>query len=56
MSQLNKIITDSQIKDVLTVFEHVTITNQELGKGSYGTVYAAVLDGKPCVAKVIHPH
>jgi len=30
------------------------ITNNVLGGGSYGTVCAAVYDGKPCVAKLIH--
>ncbi|XP_065887119.1 uncharacterized protein [Dysidea avara] len=36
--------------------DNLNITRQELGRGSYGTVYAAVLDSKPCVVKEIHPH
>ena len=29
--------------------------DQELGRGSYGTVYKAVYDDLPCAAKVLHP-
>ena len=36
--------------------DNLKITDQVLGRGSYGTVYAAVLDSKPCVVKEIHPH
>ena len=39
-----------------SVIEDLTITAKELGRGSYGTVYAAVHNGKPCVAKEIHPY
>ena len=39
-----------------SIIEQITITPKELGRGSYGTVYAAVLDGKPCVTKELHPH
>ena len=39
-----------------SVIEELTITAKELGRGSYGTVYAAVHNGKPCVAKEIHPY
>ena len=38
-----------------SVIEEVTITPKELGRGSYGTVYAALHSGKPCVAKQMHP-
>ena len=39
-----------------SVIEDLTITAKELGRGSYGTVYAAVHNAKPCVAKEIHPY
>ena len=39
-----------------SVIEDLTITPNELGKGYYGIVYAAVHNGKPCVAKEVHPH
>ena len=39
-----------------SVIEELTITAKEIGRGSYGTVYAAVHNGKPCVAKEIHPY
>ena len=39
-----------------SVIEELTITAKELGRGSYGTVYAAVHNGKPCVAKEMHPY
>ena len=38
-----------------SIIADLTITNHELGRGSYGTVYAAEYGGKPCVAKEIHP-
>ena len=38
-----------------SVIEDLTIAARELGRGSYGTVYAAVHSGKPCVAKELHP-
>ena len=40
----------------LRVIEHISISNNELGKGSYGTVYAALLGSTKCVAKELHPH
>ena len=39
-----------------SVIEELTITAKELGRGSYGTVYAAVHNGKPCVVKEMHPY
>ena len=39
-----------------SIIEDINITPHEIGRGSYGTVYAAIYDGKPCVAKEIHPH
>ncbi|XP_065887110.1 probable serine/threonine-protein kinase kinX isoform X2 [Dysidea avara] len=39
-----------------SIIENITITPRELGRGSYGTVYAAVYNGKPCVAKELHPY
>ena len=39
-----------------SIIEELTITAKELGRGSYGTVYAAVHNGKPCVAKEMHPY
>ena len=39
-----------------SVIEELTLTAKELGRGSYGTVYAAVHNGKPCVAKEMHPY
>ena len=39
-----------------SIIEDITIKAQELGRGSYGTVFAAVYDGKPCVAKEMHPY
>ena len=39
-----------------SVIEDITITPHEIGRGSYGTVYAAVYDGKPCVAKEMHSY
>ena len=38
----------------LSIIKNVTITDTVLGSGSYGTVYGAEYNGKPCVAKVIH--
>ena len=38
-----------------SVIEDLTITAKEIGRGSYGTVYAAVHSSKPCVAKEMHP-
>ena len=38
-----------------SVIEELTITKRELGRGSYGTVYAAQYSGKPCAAKQMHP-
>ncbi|XP_065887085.1 serine/threonine-protein kinase TAO3-like isoform X2 [Dysidea avara] len=39
-----------------SIIEHLTITPHELGRGSYGTVYAAKYNGKPCVAKEMHAY
>ncbi|XP_065887091.1 uncharacterized protein [Dysidea avara] len=39
-----------------SIIEDITITPHEIGRGSYGTVYAALYDGKPCVAKEMHPY
>jgi len=36
--------------------ENFTIKSDELGRGSYGIVYAAEYYGKPCVAKELHAH
>ena len=38
-----------------SVIEDLTITARKLDRGSYGTVYAAVHNGKPCAAKELHP-
>ncbi|XP_065887107.1 uncharacterized protein [Dysidea avara] len=38
------------------IIDDVKIIPTTLGRGSYGTVKAAVFNGKPCVAKEIHPH
>ncbi|XP_065887093.1 uncharacterized protein [Dysidea avara] len=38
-----------------SVIEYLSITPHEIGRGAYGTVYAAVYDGKSCVAKEMHP-
>ena len=35
--------------------ENIIIQRKALGRGAYGTVYAAVYDGKSCVVKEIHP-
>jgi len=37
------------------IIDDLTIVQNELGRGSYGIVYAAEYNGKPCVAKVMHP-
>ena len=37
-----------------SVIEELTITERELGRGSYGTVYVALHSGKPCAAKQLH--
>jgi len=42
--------------DPSTITEGITITPTEIGRGSYGTVYAAVYNGKECVAKEMHPY
>jgi len=39
-----------------SIIENIYITPHEIGRGSYGTVYAAEYNGKPCVAKEIHPY
>ena len=39
----------------MVFIKDVTITDKELGRGSYGSVYAAVYHGKPCVAKILFP-
>jgi len=38
-----------------SIIEYLNITPHEIGRGSYGTVYAAEYNGKPCVAKEMHP-
>jgi len=38
------------------IIEDLIITNTNLGRGSYGTVYAAEHNGKPCVAKEMHSY
>ena len=38
-----------------SIIKELTITPRELGRGSYGIVYAAYHSGKPCVAKQMHP-
>ena len=54
----NKSKVDSKLLDVIELFliEDINITPNEIGSGSYGTVYSAVYNGEPCVAKVMHPH
>ena len=47
----SQVILDSSI----VLIEEVTIKDKELGRGSYGSVYAAIYHGKPCVAKKLHP-
>ena len=37
-----------------SVIKDVTITDTVLGSGSFGTVYVAEYNGKPCAAKVMH--
>ena len=39
----------------MVFIKEVTITEKELGRGSYGSVYAAFYHGEPCVAKVLYP-
>jgi len=38
------------------ITEGIAITSTVLGRGSYGIVYAAVYNGKECVAKEMHPY
>ena len=38
----------------VSIIKDLTITTTELGRGSFGVVYAAVYKGKPCVVKEIH--
>ena len=38
----------------VSVITDLTITPNELGRGSFGVVYEAVYKGKPCVVKEIH--
>ena len=38
------------------IINDLTILQTELGRGSYGTIYAAVYDGKPCAVKEVHPY
>ena len=52
---LSKNLSDQEI-DNLTVIKHITITDKALGRGSFGTVYFAILNGKSCVAKEVHSH
>ena len=37
------------------IIDDLKILKAELGSGSYGTVYCAVYNGKPCVVKEMHP-
>ena len=46
---------DLDLRD-LSVTKYISISSNELGKGSYGTVYAALLGSTKCVAKELHPH
>ena len=39
-----------------SIIENVTILKESLGRGSYGTVYAALYDDKACVVKEMHPY
>jgi len=39
-----------------TIIEGIIITPTEIGRGSYGTVYAALYNGKECVAKELYPY
>ena len=54
----NKSKVESKLLEVFELFliEDITITPNEIGSGSYGTVYSALYNGKSCVAKVMHPH
>ena len=49
---------ESILFDIVELFliENITITPNEIGSGSYGIVYSAMYNGKPCVAKMMHPH
>ena len=38
------------------IIENITILKELLGRGSYGTVYAALYDGKACLVKQMHPY
>ena len=60
LSRLEKILGSDKLKLLentakFSIIEEITITPSELGRGSYGTVYAAVYSSKPCVAKEMHP-
>ena len=50
--------SESKLLEIVELFliENITITPNEIGSGSYGIVYSAVYNGKPCVAKMMHPH
>ena len=50
--------TPEEVKEIdkSIIIEDITITATALGRGSYGSVFAAVYEGKPCVAKELHPH
>ncbi|XP_065887100.1 serine/threonine-protein kinase TAO3-like isoform X2 [Dysidea avara] len=37
-----------------SVIKNITITEIEIGRGSYGVIYKAIYGGKECVAKEIH--
>ena len=37
------------------IIDDLKILNEQLGQGSYGTVYCALYNGKPCVVKEMHP-
>ena len=53
----SKVSSKAQFKVLDAVeLKDITITQNEIGIGSYGIVYSAVYSGKSCVAKVMHAH
>jgi len=55
-SYFNKRRLSDNAKFSIIDSEHINIATDELGSGLYGIEYAAVYDGKPCVAKEMHSH